>query len=106
MPSKHHNPERRAWRGRSYRKGGQPVRKLREEDTLKIEQRYSGKAPTISDGSNRVIVTLANGTVLNIVPDGKGVRISLEQPMGSALLVEPRANNVVALHPVYVDEIR
>jgi hypothetical protein len=26
-----YNPERRAWRGRSYKKGGENVRKLREE---------------------------------------------------------------------------
>jgi hypothetical protein len=26
-----HNPERRAWKGRSYKKGGRPVRELRAE---------------------------------------------------------------------------
>lgn len=28
--SRHYNPERRAWRGRSYRKGGQRIRELRD----------------------------------------------------------------------------
>lgn len=27
---KHHNPEKRSWRGRSYRQGGKRVRQLRE----------------------------------------------------------------------------
>ena len=29
--SKRHNPEKRAWRGRSYKKGGAQVRQLRED---------------------------------------------------------------------------
>lgn len=29
MKRKRHNPERRAWRGRSYKKGGRRVRELR-----------------------------------------------------------------------------
>jgi len=31
MTKPSYNPERRAWRGRSYKKGGENVRKLREE---------------------------------------------------------------------------
>lgn len=31
MKTKKHNPERRAWRGRSYRKGGKRVRQLRDQ---------------------------------------------------------------------------
>ena len=31
MASRHYNPEKRAWRGRSYRKGGRRVRTLREK---------------------------------------------------------------------------
>lgn len=30
MASYHYNPERRAWRGRSYKKGGRRVRALRD----------------------------------------------------------------------------
>ena len=30
MKRKRHNPERRAWRGRSHKKGGRRVRELRE----------------------------------------------------------------------------
>lgn len=32
---RHYNPERRAWRGRSYKKGGQRVRDLRDRIALK-----------------------------------------------------------------------
>jgi hypothetical protein len=32
MPSRKYNPEKRAWRGRSYKKGGEPVPALRDED--------------------------------------------------------------------------
>lgn len=30
MPSKHHNPERSAWKGRSHKKGGERIDALRE----------------------------------------------------------------------------
>lgn len=33
MSSLHHNPERRAWRGRSYKRGGERVADLRRHDT-------------------------------------------------------------------------
>lgn len=36
--SKHHNPERRAWRGRSYKKGGRRVRDLRDRILRKETQ--------------------------------------------------------------------
>ncbi len=36
--SKHHNPERRAWRGRSYKKGGRRVRDLRDRIARKETQ--------------------------------------------------------------------
>jgi len=32
MPSRKYNPERRTWRGQSYKKGGEPVAELRRED--------------------------------------------------------------------------
>lgn len=32
----HYNPEKRAWRGKSYKKGGKRVRFLRDRDTLKL----------------------------------------------------------------------
>lgn len=34
-----YNPERRAWRGRSYRKGGEPIRALREQQSFEHEAR-------------------------------------------------------------------
>lgn len=42
MPSRHYNPEKRAWRGRSYKKGGEHIRTLREnprEVSMTIEER-------------------------------------------------------------------
>lgn len=34
MAGKRHNPERRAWRGRSYKKGGERVADLRDKDVF------------------------------------------------------------------------
>jgi hypothetical protein len=36
MGRKRHNPERRAWRGRSYKKGGERIRDMKKEFDLKI----------------------------------------------------------------------
>lgn len=33
-----HNPERRAWRGRSYKAAGRPVRQLKDEAKAKTEE--------------------------------------------------------------------
>lgn len=35
---KRHNPERRAWRGRSYRRGGKKIRDLRYREMVKYSQ--------------------------------------------------------------------
>jgi hypothetical protein len=37
MSSNHHNPERKAWKGRSYRKGGKRIKALRAAIELKGE---------------------------------------------------------------------
>jgi hypothetical protein len=42
---KKHNPERRAWRGRSYKKGGERIRLLREHEKEKAKAKESG-SPT------------------------------------------------------------
>lgn len=39
---KSYNPERRAWRGRSYKKGGKRVRELR--DAIQVPEEFIGKA--------------------------------------------------------------
>jgi len=36
MPSRTHNPEKRAWRGKSYKKGGTRVQVLREATEAEI----------------------------------------------------------------------
>lgn len=36
---RHYNPEHRAWRGKSYRKGGKRVRYLRDAAKLKTDDR-------------------------------------------------------------------
>ncbi len=35
---KKYNPEKRAWKGRSYRKGGKRIRKIREDAALDTQQ--------------------------------------------------------------------
>lgn len=48
MPNKKYNPEKRAWRGRSYKKGGERIRELRDSEgrrllmlkTVEIEVSY------------------------------------------------------------------
>jgi hypothetical protein len=37
MGLKHHNPEKRSWKCRSYKKGGENIRKLRETSMIKFE---------------------------------------------------------------------
>lgn len=37
MASRHHNPERSSWKGRSYRKGGERVREIRTADSLALD---------------------------------------------------------------------
>ena len=39
MGKRHHNPERRAWKGRSYRKGGERVKELRRRALVLSETR-------------------------------------------------------------------
>lgn len=38
MKRKSHNPERRVWRGRSYKKGRRRIRELRYNAALKTDQ--------------------------------------------------------------------
>lgn len=45
MGRKRHNPERRLWRGRSYRKGGIRVVVLRERVLKAADERASKAAP-------------------------------------------------------------
>lgn len=37
---KHHNPERRSWRGRSYKQGGKRVRQLRYSMGVYLEDEH------------------------------------------------------------------
>lgn len=36
MPNKKYNPEKRAWRGRSYKKGGERIRELRDSEGRRL----------------------------------------------------------------------
>lgn len=36
MPSKNYNPEKRTWRGRSYKKGGERIRELRDSEGRRL----------------------------------------------------------------------
>jgi len=43
MASRTHNPEKRAWRGRSYKKAGESIQELREESKLKDLKPIAGE---------------------------------------------------------------
>lgn len=55
-----HNPEKRAWRGRSYRKGGERIADLRRNDARRAEIREAAFRAEEIEATIRFIETAFN----------------------------------------------
>jgi len=50
MPSRHHNPERQAWKGRSHKRGGARIAALAEKQAAEVARLEAELALFVADG--------------------------------------------------------